>query len=81
MLGILLAQESNVEIQPIKFPFPQSAVAGLHEIGAQAKLTFFTLGNLVTNLVSLDNDRISSSLNNLTGPVGAIKFGDALRQS
>jgi regulator of sigma E protease len=81
VLGILIANESNVDIQSVQFPFPQSAAAGLHEIGAQAKLTFFTLGNLLTNLVSLDNERISSSLNNLTGPVGAIKFGDTLRQA
>ncbi len=81
ILGIVLDNNSNIEIQPIKFPFPESIVAWWNEMGAQTNLTFNALGTLGKNLLSFDGEKINNSLNNLTGPVGAVKFGDMLRQS
>lgn len=81
MLGVILDDASTIEIQPIKFPFPQSIGAWWREMGAQAELTFNALGTLGKNLLSFDGDKINGSLDKLTGPVGAVKFGEMLRQS
>lgn len=81
MLGVVLDNASNMEIQPIKFPFPQSIIAGWKEMGAQAELTFNALWTLGKNLLSFNGDKINWSLDKLTGPVGAVKFGEMLRQS
>jgi len=50
-------------------------------MGAQTSLTFNALGTLGKNLFSFDGQKVNDSLNKLTGPVGAVKFGDMLRQS
>lgn len=81
MLGVVLDGASTVEIQPIKFPFPQSIAAGWREMGAQAELTFSALWTLGKNLLSFNGDKINGSLDKLTGPVWAVKFGEMLRQS
>jgi len=62
----------------IKFPLPQAMLAALHEINAEAHLTFSALGNLGKNLLSFNKWRISGSLDKLSGPVGAVKFGQTL---
>jgi len=81
ILGIALEGNNNIEISPIQFPFPQSIGAGRREMGAQTSLTFNALGTLGKNLFSFDGQKVNDSLNKLTGPVGAVKFGDMLRQS
>jgi len=81
MLGIVLDGASTIEIHPVKFPFPQSIAAGWREMGAQAGLTFNALGTLGKNLLSFNGSKINASLDKLTGPVWAVKFGDMLRQS
>lgn len=81
MFGVLLDNASDIEIQPIKFPFPESIAAGWREMGAQADLTFSALGTLGKNLLSFNGAKINGSLDKLTGPVGAVKFGDMLRHS
>lgn len=81
MFGVLLDNASDIEIQPIKFPFPESIAAGWREMGAQADLTFNALGTLGKNLLSFNGAKINGSLDKLTGPVGAVKFGDMLRHS
>jgi hypothetical protein len=48
------------------------------EIKAQTVLTFSALGTLGKDLVSFNRSRIKNSLNRLTGPAGAIKFGETL---
>ena len=50
-------------------------------MGAQTSLTFNALGTLGKNLLSFNGEKVSNSLNKLTGPVGAVKFSDMLRQS
>jgi regulator of sigma E protease len=81
MLGVVLDGASMVEVQKIIFPFPQSIAAGWREMGAQAELTFNALGTLGKNLLSFNGSKINDSLDKLTGPVGAVKFGDMLRQT
>jgi len=81
VLGIALEGNNNIQIDSIKFPFPQSIGAGRREMGAQTSLTFNALGTLGKNLLSFNGEKVSNSLNKLTGPVGAVKFSDMLRQS
>jgi len=71
----------TINIKPIKFPLHQAMLIGAKEIKAQTALTFSALGTLGADLVSLKKTRIQTSLNKLTGPAGAIKFGEALLHS
>ena len=68
----------NINLKPIKFPLIQAMGIGIKEIKAQTILTFSALGTLGGDLISFDKTRIKSSLNRLTGPAGAIKFGETL---
>jgi len=68
----------NLDLKPIKFPFYKAMWIGVKEIQAQTILTFGTLGTLGKDLVSFDGTRIKWSLNKLTWPAGAIKFGETL---
>lgn len=65
----------------IKFPFTKAMLVSAEEIKAQTVLTFNTLGNLGKNLVSFNKSKITGALDKLSGPVGAVKFGDNLLQS
>ncbi|MDD3263061.1 MAG: site-2 protease family protein [Candidatus Absconditabacteria bacterium] len=88
LLGIIFSYSgfskedlTNLDDDFIKFPFIKSAGIALKEIKAQSKLTFYALGNLGKNLVSFDKTKISGALNKLSGPVGAVKFGDMLLEA
>lgn len=65
----------------IQFPFFTAAWIALKEIKAQTQLTFQALWSLGKNLFSFDKTKINSALNKLSGPVGAVKFGDMLLES
>jgi regulator of sigma E protease len=67
-----------LDLKPIKFPFFKAMWISVKEIKAQTVLTFSALGTLGSDLVSFNKDRIKTSLNRLTGPAGAIKFGETL---
>ena len=67
-----------LDLKPIKFPFFKAMRIGAKEIKAQTSLTFSALGTLGSDLISLNRNRIKTSLNRLTGPAGAIKFGETL---
>lgn len=71
----------NINLKPIQFPFLKAMYIGAKEVKAQTILTFSTLGTLGSDLLSLKKERIKTSLNKLTGPAGAIKFGEALLHS
>lgn len=68
----------NINLKPIKFPFIQAMWIGAKEIKAQTILTFSALGTLGSDLMSFNGTRIKNSLNKLTWPAGAIKFGETL---
>ncbi len=70
------AEELN--LKPIKFPFFTAMRIGAKEIKAQTVLTFSALWTLGGDLISLNKQRIKTSLDKLTGPAGAIKFWEAL---
>ncbi|MCX6823891.1 MAG: site-2 protease family protein [candidate division SR1 bacterium] len=77
ILGLTFPQGS-LNLKPIKFPFAKAMWIGAKEIKAQTVLTFAALGTLGSDLLSLNGTRIKTSLNRLTGPAGAIKFGETL---
>lgn len=79
-LGIALAGDGKTLIGPIKFSGLTAWKMGLHEIKAQSVLTFGLLGTLGRNLLSFNWQRMSDSVNKLSGPVGIIKFGEMILQ-
>ncbi|AHB41142.1 RIP metalloprotease RseP [candidate division SR1 bacterium RAAC1_SR1_1] len=72
---------ADLEGTLIKFPFVPAMGIALKEIKAQTQLTFHALGSLGKNLFSFDKTKINGALNKLSGPVGAVKFGDMLLES
>lgn len=76
VLGIFMIDESNQQLLPIKYPLGKAALVAVHEIGAQAKLTFPALGGIVKSLVSSRQNDRQAALNNLSGPVGAARVGE-----
>ena len=78
VLGISFALSGDFSIKPIQFPLVQSMGMAIREIGAEIDLTFSSLGSLGKNLLSFDKSKIKWSLGKLTGPVGAVKFGEML---
>ena len=78
MLDIALHTTDALAIEKIKYPFKDAIFISFKEIGAETQLTLHVLGNLGKDLVSFNKDQIQGSLNKLTGPAGAIKFGETL---
>lgn len=77
-LGILYEQYGNLEILPIKFPLPQAMLAALKEIKGERNMTMGALKNIGKKLIAFDGQSGKEALGQLTGPVGAIKFGERL---
>jgi len=67
-----------LDIKPIKFPLLTAMRISTKEIKTQTILTFSALGTLWNDLISLNKDRITTSLNKLTWPAWAIKFWEKL---
>ncbi len=74
----LTFKAENLNLKPIKFPFFKAMRVGAKEIKAQTVLTFSALGTLGGDLLSFNKNRIKTSLNRLTWPAWAIKFGESL---
>jgi len=74
----LTFDEGALDLKPIKFPFFKAMWIGAKEVKAQTVLTFWALGTLWSDLISFNKSRIKTSLGRLTGPAGAIKFGETL---
>lgn len=78
LLGVALQTNNAISVTQIKYPFKDAIFVALKEIRAETKLTLNVLGTLGKNLVSFDGNKIKNSVNNLTGPVGAVNFGKRL---
>jgi len=78
LLGVVIASSGNLQLELIKFPLGGAMLMWLKEIKEQTKLTLGALGKLGKSLFSFNRKEISKSLNKLTGPVWAIKFGEKL---
>lgn len=66
------------DINIVKMPFFSAMWAWLHEIKAQTDLTFTVLGYIWKNLISFNKEKIKSSLNNMSGPVWAVKVWELI---
>lgn len=62
----------------IKFPLGKAMLAGLHEIGAETKLTFNALWTLGKGLFSFNKEKFKLSLDGMTWPVWAVIIGKYL---
>ncbi len=79
LLGVQIAQ-TPFDILPIQFPVAAAFAQWGKELLAQTKLTRWLLGRLGANLISFDSKRVSSSVNQLSWPVGIVKMGDMILQ-
>lgn len=77
VLGVVISWVNTGDLT-IKMPLGKALVAWLQEIKAQTVLTFSTLGTLWANLFSFEADRISSSVDKLSWPVGIVAFWQRL---
>jgi len=80
LLWVMIESNGDQEILPIKMWVWEAMRAGVHEIAAQSKLTFATLGSLGKNLTSGDSKKAKKSVDQLSGPVGIVKFGETILQ-
>ena len=78
LLWVTIASDLSLEWLEIKYPLWTAALMWLKEIWAQTRLTMSALGKLGGSLISFDKTRIKWSLNRLTWPAGAVKFGERL---
>lgn len=78
LLWVMLYTTGMVDVKPIRFSLPMAMLVSLKEMRAQTDLTFAALGRLGKGLISFNKEKIQTSLGKLTGPAGAIKFGDML---
>ncbi len=62
----------------IKMPFHKSLLASLKEIKGERNMTMNALGGIFGKLFSTEKWSSQNALKQLTGPVGAIKFGEKL---
>lgn len=80
-LGISMHSRWPIEIMEYKVPFTQALWLAGHEIKAQFSLTFQWLGNLGSKLFSFNKEKVQQWMSWLSGPVGAVKIADDIRQS
>lgn len=78
VLGVSIDMWVWQELQPIVFSWLSAWRAWWNEMTAQTKLTFSILGRLVKNLTSFDSEKMKSSVNRLSWPVGIVKVGEAI---
>jgi len=81
LLGILMDNNSKLEIIPYKYPLMTSLRLWREELVWQSKLSFQTLGKLFGSLLSFDAQKINSQTSNLTGPVGAVKIWELIYEA
>ena len=77
-LGIVFRQEGDIEVLPVKFWLGKAMLAGFKEIKAERDLTMTSLWRIGSKLFSFNANDTKSALNQLTWPVGAVKFGEKL---
>ncbi|UFX82834.1 M50 family metallopeptidase [Candidatus Absconditicoccus praedator] len=78
LLGIAMKQYSDIEVLPMQFGLWGGMAAGAHEIKAQTRLTFHVLGNIFSQLITFEREKARDAVENLAGPVGAVKVGEII---
>ena len=64
-----MANDSTIQVLPVKYPLGKAFSVAGHEIIAQAKITFPALGGIVKSLLSSRKNDRQAALNTLSGPV------------
>ena len=77
-LGIAFQNYWNIEVLPIKYPLWKAMLAALKEIKWERNMTMSALGSIGSKLFSFNANSSKEALNQLTGPVGAIKFWERI---
>lgn len=80
-LGISMQSQWSIEILPYQVSFAKALWLAGHEIQAQVSLTFQWLASLWSKLFSFDKAKVQEWMAWLSGPVGAVKIADEIRQS
>lgn len=78
LLWIGIAQNMIIDDVFFRFPLLTSAKIALQELYAQGVLTLDRLGSLWASFFSGSVQEVKTELSWLSGPVGAVKFGDIL---
>lgn len=78
ILWVGIQQNMNLQDVFYRFPLLTSAKLALQELHAQAVLTLDRLGSLWASFFSGSASQVKQELSWLSGPVGAVKFGDVL---
>lgn len=79
LLGIAI-NDVDIHQQSIHYQFPlwKATSISMQELRYQGEMTLYRLWQLWKSLISFDAQKIKSETKNLSGPVGAVKFGDIL---
>lgn len=80
LLWIIIQSTNQREILPYTLSFGQALKQAGYEIIAQGKLTRYGLTSLGKQLLSFDAQEVNDGISKLSGPVGAIKIGNDIRQ-
>lgn len=75
VMNNLTANDMNIRYQ---FPFMKASTIALQELHSQARMTLSKLWSLWASFFSGNAKTVKNELSWLSGPVGAIKFGDVL---
>lgn len=79
VLGIIMNDISTKDMNIVyKFPLLQASRIALEELYNQWVVTLSKLGSLWASFFSWSATTVKSELSGLSGPVGAVKFGDVL---
>lgn len=76
-LGIMI-DGGMPDVLPIQFGGVEARKMGAHELYHQTRLTFAMLGQLWRKLFSGSSGDAADAVNSLSGPVGIVKFGEAI---
>ncbi|MBS8121727.1 M50 family metallopeptidase [Candidatus Vampirococcus lugosii] len=66
------------KLQVVQMGFIEGSIAGVSEIFSQTRITFHVLGNIGQKLLTFDGKQAKEAVENLSGPVGAVKVGEMI---
>ena len=72
---------STIQTNMVKFSFLGSFAAAMHEIKAQANISFYALWIIGKGLFSFDKEKVNQSVEKLSWPVGAWKIWHMIYQN
>jgi regulator of sigma E protease len=78
VLGVSIDMWQWQQLEPVTFKGISAVQAGWNEMIAETRLTFMILWTLVKNLSSFDKEKVKSSVNKLSWPVGIVKVWESI---